>query len=105
MAHIPQESRFYAFCYPTINPKGEDGFSPVELESIGVNPRDPFVQFMTLGAFVYFDFEYNIVAINACCFDIILEEERATNPSKNEPAMMFFAGLDVLRYKIVYVGS
>ena len=37
----------------------------LDLASIGLNFNDPFVRWMLEGAFLYFDFKYDIVGINA----------------------------------------
>ncbi len=39
----------------------------VKAEADGMDWDDPFVRWITGGGFVYFDFKYDIVAINALC--------------------------------------
>lgn len=33
-----------------------------------INPIDPFVRWLVTGAFVYFDFQFDVIAINALNF-------------------------------------
>jgi hypothetical protein len=61
-ASIPNSAKFYSFCYPNVSDANE-AFAPIRAK--GVQEVDPFVQWLLSGAFVYYDHEFNIVAINS----------------------------------------
>eukprot|EP00300_Choanocystis_sp_HF-7_P007672 c15439_g1_i1.p1 GENE.c15439_g1_i1~~c15439_g1_i1.p1 ORF type:complete len:700 (-),score=179.60 c15439_g1_i1:132-2231(-) len=65
VASIPLSAAYYSFCYPIpIPPHSFD-----EIHSQGIDTIDPFVSWLTTGAFVYFNHTYDIVAINALSFE------------------------------------
>jgi len=67
-ARIPLSARFYTFCYPI----DEDPVTSLEQKvrggTTGINMDDPFVSWLLTGAFLYFDYKYDIIGINAISF-------------------------------------
>ena len=105
--HIPSNARFYGFLFPQpIDIPGESlsshrVISRKDIEEAGVNASDPFVHFLTVGAYCYFDHEYNIVAINAISFDAITEDEATRNPAKRTPGTMCLGAVCALPPTVV----
>lgn len=64
-ASIPLSAAFFSFCYPIpVPPQSFD-----EIHNHGIDTLDPFVSWLTTGAFVYFNHTYDLVAINALSFE------------------------------------
>lgn len=68
-AAIPIEAKFYSFCHPALTEVDKK----LAISKLDVDLNDPFLKLLTVGAFVYFDHKYDIVAINALCFDVVEE--------------------------------
>eukprot|EP00301_Raphidiophrys_heterophryoidea_P024005 c7660_g1_i2.p1 GENE.c7660_g1_i2~~c7660_g1_i2.p1 ORF type:complete len:826 (+),score=231.93 c7660_g1_i2:349-2478(+) len=65
-ANIPVSAAYYSFCYPCALSKA---ISFEEARAQDINPVDPFVAWLLVGGFVYFNHIYDIVAINALSFE------------------------------------
>ena len=84
-AGIPHSARFYSFCNPVVmncdglpvpldayefvDKRHGSPYDALKKSKVLINTADPFVQWLCTGAFVYFDFAFDIVAVNALCFD------------------------------------
>lgn len=64
-AAIPLEAKFYSFCHPALTEVEKQN----ELAELDIDMADPFLKLLTVGAYVYFDHKYDIIAINALCMD------------------------------------
>ena len=60
-ASIPKEAAYYSFCYPLV----EDLNHLTEMMRKDICWDDPFISWIMMGAFVYFDYQFDLVAINA----------------------------------------
>ena len=60
-AGIPLTAAFYCFCYPVI----QDPNVIDKIHEMEVDLADPFVVWLTTGAFMYFDYHFDILGINA----------------------------------------
>jgi len=84
-AYIPDRARFYSFCYPSVR---GDGAAEFHTWTSGVAakfvPLDPFIQFFLNGAYVYYDHQFDIVAINALVFEPSAGLREALTPNKGE---------------------
>lgn len=81
-AGIPTHAAFYAFCHPpdasseaeggSVTAKAAEEAAAVERTATKVVPglaaSDPLVAWLLTGAYVYFDYKYDIVAVNAISF-------------------------------------
>ena len=103
-ASIPPEARFYSFNYPCLSHTGRERIdkitqsykwrdgkvellsTPSTSDEDPINPLDPFVQWLMNGAYVYYDHMFDIVAINALCFQATedLESALKVNMSADE---------------------
>jgi len=63
-ANVPMSAKFYAFCYPY----AVDTMFDDKVREMKINMEDAFVNWIINGAFIYFDFKYDIVAVNALSF-------------------------------------
>ena len=82
-ADIPNEATFFSFCYP-MRPKAseeEEEEQQQQQHAPPWNERDPFVQFLLNGGFIYFDFQYEICAINSVGFEASDEYDTAFGTS------------------------
>jgi len=68
IAGIPRHCQFFSFLYPALN-AAKSAKIKQELAAKGIVTSDPFVQMLTVGAFVYFDHKYDVAAINAINFE------------------------------------
>ena len=60
LAGVPDDAVFFSYTYPLHKPRG------ARLDSVRGWERmktDPFVLFLTVGSFVFFDFNFNIVSV------------------------------------------
>ena len=75
IAHIPQAAAFYSYCYPYEFTRTVDGttwgseFLAEDLQAQGIKTNDPFVTWILCGGFIYYDYIYEILAINAFASD------------------------------------
>jgi len=97
-AAIPPSAKFYAFCHPVcVQRAAADGnYAPLDavemvkikeynhaesafkaLEGSSINRKDPFVAWLCTGGFVYFDYKFDIVAINALYFEQLADSTTA----------------------------
>jgi hypothetical protein len=112
-ASIPSSGRFYSFCYPvpskpstqhsaqdwhpdrwsdqstwfhTMQKEWEARKEADDMSSDVINPFDPFVQWLANGAFVYYDHQFDIVAINALCLKEtkVVEDALVNEMSRSE---------------------
>ena len=60
-AGIPLDAAFYSFCHPVL----EHADCIKEMREAGIQMDDPFVMWLIAGAFMYFDFHFDIIGINA----------------------------------------
>lgn len=71
------------FCGGVVKVLGDDGHTyelpnPASVEPW--NPRDPFVSLVTSGAFVFFDYQYEVVGVNALRFTPVAEDAPSQAP-------------------------
>ena len=75
-AAIPENALFYSFCHPVV----QNVDIPDVIKHGGdVCWFDPFVVWLTTGAFIYYDFQFDVVGINAVCFDEVDLKEGTTS--------------------------
>ena len=90
LAGIHADALFFCFC-PGVDRK-KFRFSKAEEEELGPEVfADPFLKFLQVGSFVYFDFEYSIVQVSALLFGTISPAEAARNPAKAHPGKIFYS--------------
>jgi hypothetical protein len=66
-AAIPMEAAFFSFCFPA----AQDVAIPdkVTRSPSRICSGDPFVKWLTTGAFIYFDYQFDVIGINAVSFE------------------------------------
>ena len=75
-AAIPLNALFYSFCHPVV----QNTEIPDVIRGGGdICWFDPFVVWLTTGAFIYYDFQFDVVGINAVCFDEVDLKEATTS--------------------------
>jgi hypothetical protein len=71
-------------------------YDALKAAEVEVNQLDPFVQWLCTGAFVYFDFKFDIVAINAMSFDELGKEQSASAIYYGEPCELPIMAIEPL---------
>eukprot|EP00667_Euglena_gracilis_P002377 EG_transcript_2377 len=74
---VPPEATFFAFCHP-VHLEGVDVAKVLRSSKTKINPIDPFVRWLVTGAFVYFDFQFDVIAINALNFGTLPGDHKLT---------------------------
>ena len=60
-AAIPTTASFYSYCYPVV----QSITDAMAVQGLKLNEADPLVMFLTMGGFIYYDFTFDIVRVNA----------------------------------------
>eukprot|EP00668_Euglena_longa_P006643 GGOE01007946.1.p1 GENE.GGOE01007946.1~~GGOE01007946.1.p1 ORF type:complete len:885 (+),score=274.05 GGOE01007946.1:228-2657(+) len=74
---VPPEATFFAFCHP-VQLDGVDVTKALRSSKTKINRDDPFVRWLITGAFVYFDFQFDVIAINALNFGTLPNDHKLT---------------------------
>ena len=74
------------------------GSFPPPLEAVasaaeGIDITDPFVHWLTSGAFFYFDYKFDVIAINTLCFDEIPTSDKCSSINLGEVPHRLFSHL------------
>ena len=82
-AGIPVEAAYYCFCHP-VEDWSDQGTGPHRVWEAAqdghLDLQDPFIRWLVSGAFVYFNYLFDIVGINAISFDGNPHEDKSTAP-------------------------
>ena len=82
-ASIPRDAAYYSFCYPQVQDMEQFGRY---MHRLKLDLRDPFVAWIMLGAFIYFDYQFDIVGINAVNFGEIRDASKPTSLCLGDPS-------------------
>lgn len=68
LAGIPEEAVFFCVSFPFGPLTGMDALSSLDEDELRSAEADPFMNFLLVGSYMYFDSSYHIVGVMAFCF-------------------------------------